>query len=97
MYLDFPLGSLLLVPLLLERVTLLETLVELLLLRVAHVLWRIRIGLLMLIVAHVLLLRNEVSLLNQVECLVARPELPFSLIILESSSSGCLPVTWICF
>ena len=64
MYLDLSLDSLLLVPLLEDGVTLLETLVELLLLRVAHVLWRIRIGLLLLIVAHVLLLRIEVSLLN---------------------------------
>ena len=64
LYLDLSLDALLLVPLLEERVTLLETLVELLLLRVAHALWRIQIGLLLLIVAHVLLLRIEVSLLN---------------------------------
>ena len=42
----------------------LETLVELLLLRVAQVLWRIRIGLLLLIIAHVLLLWIDVSQLK---------------------------------
>ena len=69
-----------------------EFLVELLLLRVAHVLWRILIRLLLLIVAHVLLLWIDISLLDQIECLVARPELLVSLIVLESSSSGRLSV-----
>ena len=66
-YLDLPLESLLLVwlvSLLEDGIALLETLVDMLLLRVAHVLWRIRIRLLLLIVAHVLLLWIEVSLLN---------------------------------
>ena len=64
LYLDLSLDSLLLVSLLEDGVTLLENMVELLLLRAAHVLWRILIGLLLLMVAHVLLLWIEVSLLN---------------------------------
>ena len=82
----------LLVSLLEDGIALLETLVDLLLLRVAHVLWRILIGLLLLIVAHVLLLWIDVSLLNYIECLAPRPELLISLIVLVSSSSCSLPV-----
>ena len=66
-YLDLPLESLLLVLFVSgfeDGVTRLEILVELLLLRVAHVLLGILIRLLLLIVAHVLLLWIDVSLLN---------------------------------
>ena len=86
--LDFPLESLLLVSLLIKRVTLLEVLIELLLLRIPHIPWKIQIGLLLLIVVHVLLLLIKVSLLNCIECLVTRLELSSSLRVLESSSGG---------
>ena len=84
--LDFPLESLLLVPLLVKRVTLLKVLVELL--RISHASWKTQIGLLLLIVVHALLLLIKVSLLNCIECLVTRLELPSTLGILESSSGG---------
>ena len=86
--LDFPLESLLLVSLLIKRVTLLEVLIELLLLRIPHISWKIQIGLLLLIVVHVLLLLIKVSLLNCIECLVRRLELPSPMGVLESSSGG---------
>ena len=71
-----------------DGVALLKILVELLLLRIAHILLRILIELLLLRVTHVLLLWISASLLNQIEVLVSRAKLPVTLIVLVSSS-GC--------